>query len=170
LLLAQVNAAQAEFQVAKSEAWPTLTVGPSVKMVEESRASDQLVGFNVSLPIPLFNVNVGGRAAASANVQLAESRKQYGLREQELEKEKLLKIYDQSVKYLSTSLSHQEIERRHEEAEKLFIKGVVPSSMVIEAHRTSFELEHARHERELKALEALLGLYVIEGTLLESNL
>jgi cobalt-zinc-cadmium efflux system outer membrane protein len=170
LLQAQVNAAQAEFQAAKSESWPTLTVGPSVKMVEESRASDQLVGFNVSLPIPLFNVNGGGRAAASANVQLAESRKQFGLREQELEKEKLLKIYDQSVKYLSTSLSHQEIERRHEEAEKLFIKGVVPSSMVIEAHRTSFELEHARHERELKALEALLGLYAIEGTLLENNL
>lgn len=170
LLQAQVSSAQAEFEVAKSESWPTLRVGPSVKMVEESRTSDQLVGFNVSLPIPVFNVNGAGRAAASANVQLAESRRQFGLREQELQKEELLKVYEQSVKFLSTSLSHEEIERRHEDAEKLFMKGVVPSALVIEAHRTSFELERTRHERELKALEALLGLYAIEGTILENNL
>lgn len=170
LLQAQVSSAQAEFEVAKSESWPTLRVGPSVKMVEESRTSDQLVGFNVSLPIPVFNVNGAGRAAASAQVQLAESRRQFGLREQELQKEEFLKVYEQSVKFLSTSLSHEEIERRHAAAEKLFMKGVVPSALVIEAHRTSFELERTRHERELKALEALLGLYAIEGTILESNL
>jgi hypothetical protein len=139
-------------------------------MVEESRTSDQLVGFNVSLPIPLFNANGAGRAAASAGVQAAESRRQFGLREQELQKEELLKVYEQSVKFLSTSLSHDEIERRHEDAEKLFMKGVVPSALVIEAHRTSYELERTRHERELKALEALLGLYAIEGTILENNL
>lgn len=170
LLQAQVSAAKAELEVAKSESWPTLRVGPSVKLVEESRTNDQMVGFNVSLPIPVFNANGAGRTAASANVQVAETRKVYGLKEQELQKEELLKVYEQSVKFLSTSLSHQDIERRHEEAEKLFMKGVVPSALVIEAHRTSFELERTRHDRELKALEALLGLYAIEGTILENNL
>ena len=118
----------------------------------------------------MANANGAGRAAASAQVQLAESRKQYGLKEQELQKEELLKVYDRSVEFLSASLSHDDIERRHQDAEKLFLKGVVPSALIIESHRTSYELERTRHERELKALEALLGLYAIEGKILENNL
>lgn len=170
LLQADADIAKAQYESAKSESWPTLTVGPSIKMVEESRTSDQLVGFNVSLPIPVFNVNGGGRSAAAANLRTSETRKQFGIREQELYREELLKVYEQSVKTLTTSLSHNEIEKRHENSEKLFIRGVVPSSLVIEAHRTSYELERTRHERELKALEALLGLYAIEGNMLEAGL
>ena len=60
--------------------------------------------------------------------------------------------------------------RRHEQAEKLFIKGVVTSSIVIETHRTSYELERSRHERELKALESMLSLYAIDGTIMEVEL
>lgn len=170
LLQADLDTAKAQYDLARSESWPTVNVGPSVKLVEESRVSDQMVGFNVSLPIPVFNVNGGGRAAAAAGMKASEARKQFGFREQELQREELMKIYEQAVKVLSTSLSHKEIEKRHEDAERLFLRGVVPSALVIEAHRTSYELERTRHERELKALEALLGLYAIEGTILENNL
>lgn len=167
LLDAEVKTAKAELSQAQAEAWPTLTLGPSVKMVKESGVSDNLVGFNVSMPIPLFNINGGAKAAAAANVRVTETRWMAGLQEQVLKRDELVQIYEQSVKVLSTSLSHSDIEKRHLEAERLFTRGVVPSALVIEAHRTSYELERTRHERELKALEAYLNIITIDGYLWE---
>ena len=169
-LRADVKTAKAQLSVAQSEAWPTLTVGPSVKMVEEMGRSDQMIGFNLSLPVPMFNINGGARAAASANVKSAEAREQFGLRQQDLLREELLKVYETSIKFLTESLSHEEIEKRHDAADKMFSRGIVPSALVIEAHRTSFDLERARHEREIRAFEALLALYAIDGTMLEVSL
>lgn len=170
ILQAELDTAKAELSLAKSEAWPTLTVGPSFKMQKESGQSNNLMGINVSLPLPLFNLNGGARAAAAAGVKLNETRRELGLREQVLRREELLKVYDQSVQSITESLSHEEIEKRHRDAERLFAKGVVPSALVIEAHRTSFELEKTRHEREIRALEALLDLHTIDGNILEVNL
>jgi len=167
ILNAEVTSAVAGLSVAQSEAWPTLTVGPSVKLLNESGRSSQLMGLNLGLPLPLFNFNGGAKAAASAEVKVSELKQQVGLREQILRREELVKTYEQSVKVMSGSLSHQEIQRRHTEADRLFSKGVVPSSLVIESHRTSFELEKTRHERELKAMEALFEIYAIDGNILE---
>lgn len=170
ILQAELDTAKAELSLAQSEAWPTLTVGPSLKMQTESGQSNNLMGINVSLPLPLFNVNGGARAAAAAGVKLNETRRELGLREQAVRREELRKVYEQSVQAMAESLSHEDIEKRHRDAERLITKGVVPSSLVIEAHRTSFELEKTRHERELRALETLLDLYAIDGNILEVNL
>ncbi len=170
VLDAELATANAELSQARAEAWPTVTLGPSVKMVKENGISDQMMGFNVSLPVPVFNLNGGVKAAAAAGVKVSETRRQIGLRDQELKREELARVYEQSIKTLSGSLSHQEIEKRHSDAEKLFTKGIVPSALVIEAHRTSYELERTRHERELKTLEALLNIYSIDGIILEVSL
>lgn len=170
VLQAQVAEASAGLSLARSEAWPTVTLGPSVKMIREEGLSSEMMGFNLSFPIPVFNANGGAKAAAGANVRLYEKRKEIGELEQSLNRDELIKAYQQSVKALATTLSHHEIERRHSDSERLFARGIVPASLVIEAHRTSFELERSRHERELKALEALYGVYTIDGTILEDNL
>lgn len=170
ILQAELETAKAELSLAQSEAWPTLTVGPSLKMQTESGQSNNLMGINVSLPLPLFNINGGARAVAAAGVKLNETRRELGVREQSLRREELRNVYSQSVQALTESLSHENIEQRHRDAERLFTKGVVPSALVIEAHRTSFELEKTRHEREIRALEALLDLYAIDGNILEVHL
>lgn len=170
VLKAELDAANAGLSVAQSEAWPTVTLGPSFKMLSEAGQSSQLMGVNLSFPIPLFNFNGGAKAAAAASVRLSEVKQEFGLREQGLKREELRKVYEQSVTVLTGSLSHQEIEKRHIDAERLFARGVVPSSLVIEAHRVAFELEKTRHERELKALETLFDLYAIDGKILEVSL
>ncbi len=167
---AELKTARAELSLAQSEAWPTVMVGPSLKMQTQGGQSNNLVGVNVSLPLPLFNVNGGAKAAAAAGVKLGETRNEIGLREQALRREELRKGYEQSVKAITESLSHENIEKRHQDADRLFSKGVVPSSLVIEAHRTSFELEKTRHEREIRALEAFLDLNTIDGNILEVSL
>lgn len=167
---AELAAANAELSLARSEAWSTLSIGPSLKMLKEGGQSDSIFGLNIGFQLPLFNTNAGGKASASAGLRLAEARQNLGLREQDLRREQLLKTYEQSVRTLSTSLSHREIEKRHSDAERLFTRGIVPSALVIEAHRTSLDLEKTRHARELKALESLLDIHTIEGTILEVNL
>lgn len=170
VLQADIDTAKAELSLAQAEAWPTLKIGPSMKMQTEGSQSNNLVGLNVSLPIPVLNTNSGAKAAAQAAIRSRETQFSLGHQEQVNRREELLKVYDQSVRMLKESVSHEEIEKKHADAERLFSKGVVPSALIIEAHRTSFELEKARHERELKAFETLLDLYFIDGTSLEANL
>lgn len=170
LLDAELKAAKSELAAAQSEAWPTVLIGPSFKMQQEGGQSNNLMGVNLSLPLPLFNMNGAAKAAANAGVQLSETRRNLALREQALKREELEKVYTRAVASLETSLSHEEIEKRHARSEGLFLKGVAPSSLVIETHRTSFELERTRHERELRALESLLEIYILDGTILEKNL
>lgn len=165
--LAALQSAQAELSLAKSESWPTLTLGPSIRLQTQSGSSNQLYGFNLSLPLPLFNTNGAGRAAAAAGVKVAETDKRIVQSELERLREELLRVYEHSVSALGTTLSHQEIERKHSDVEKLFLKGIVPSSLVIEAHRTFVDLEKSRNEREIKALNALAALYTLDGKNLE---
>lgn len=163
LAQAEVASAQAELSLAQSESWPTVTVGPSLKLQSESGRSDQLYGFNLSFPLPVFNVNGPGRAAAAAGVKVAETGKNLAVLEQEKLREELSKTYHQSVSVLASTLSHQEIEKKHHDIERLFLRGIVPSALVIEAHRTFVELEKSRNERELKALEVLMTIYTFDG-------
>lgn len=169
-LKAERDSANADLSLANSDAWPTLTIGPSLKIENNGNRSDKYWGLNVGFPLPIFSLNGGQRATATAGLQLSETKLELGLRGQTLKRAELTQVYEQSVKTLSESISHQEIEKRHGDAEKLFSRGIIPSALVIEAHRTSYELERNRHERELKALEALLGIYTMDGNILEVSL
>lgn len=166
-LAAELQTAQAELSLANSEAWPTLTIGPSLKLQSEAGRSERLYGLNLSFPLPLFNMNGPGRAAATTGVKLAEVRKNVALVEQQRLVEELSRTYKNSVEVLASTLSHQEIEKKHADIERLFLRGTVPSALVIEAHRTFVELEQSRNERELKALEALVGIYTLTGEIPE---
>lgn len=168
--LAEVKSAQAELSLARQEAWPSFTLGPSVKLLQEGGQNHQLMGLNLSFPLPVFNWNGGGRGVASSALKLSQARAEFGQREQDIRRDELVKIYNQSVSVLSKSLSHEDIEKRHADSETLFKRGVVPSALVIESHRTSIELEKARHEREMKAFEALLDIQILDGILLETPL
>ena len=167
---AELATAKAELSLAQSEAWPTLRIGPSVKRQQEAGQSNDLMGINLSLPIPVFNLNGGARAAAASGFRQNELRREFGLKEQTLRREELQKVYEQAVRVMKESLSHEDIEKRHRDAEKLFTRGIVPSSLVIEAHRTSFDLEKTRHERELRTLETLIEIYTLDGNILEVGL
>jgi cobalt-zinc-cadmium efflux system outer membrane protein len=160
---AEVRAAESELALAKSEAWPTLVLGPTFKLQTEGGRSDRFYGVNLSLPLPLFNTNGAGQEAGKATVALAKAGRGYAVDELERRRDELVQIYERSVKILNLTISHQDIEKKHADVERLFFKGVVPSSLVIEAHRTFTELEKSRNERELRALEALFSIYVLDG-------
>ncbi len=170
VLGAELEVANAEVSLANRESWPTVNVGPSVKLLNEGGTADQLYGFNVSLPIPVFNANGAGRAAAKAGANLTEKRKDLGRQSEQNRRAELVRIYNQSVATLNSTQSHPEIEKRHHESERLFLQGLVPSALVIEAHRSFVDLEQSRHLRELRAIEALFTIFTLDGQLPENSL
>jgi cobalt-zinc-cadmium efflux system outer membrane protein len=167
---ASLSVAEADLGVAKSDAWPTLTVGPSFRAQKQPGSNGSLIGVSLGLPLPLFNLNGPTKAAADAAVSLAETSRSLEVSISEKERDRLLSIYKESVDRLKASLSHEEIEKSHHEVEGLFSRGIVPSALVIEAHRSYLDLETARNERERQALDALVSLYTLEGTILEREL
>jgi cobalt-zinc-cadmium efflux system outer membrane protein len=165
---AQLESAQAELSLAQSESWPTLSIGPSLKIQNEAGISTQLYGVNLSFDLPIFNLNGPARAAAAKSVKIAETHKSFAHLKEEQLFEQLYQTYKSSIEALDATLSHREIEKKHTSVERLFLKGVVPSSLVIEAHRSFVELEQSRNEREMKALEALMALYAMNGKMPEA--
>jgi hypothetical protein len=129
-----------------------------------------MIGLNLSFPIPVLSTNVGGRSAALSRVRVSEVKRNTSQFEEKNRRIEFARIYAESTRVLLSTLSHQEIESRHSEIETLFFKGIVPSSLVIESHRTYVELEKARNQREIKALEALFSIYTIDGKIMEIQL
>lgn len=170
LLEADVAVAKAELSKAQGDSWPTLNIGPSAKFAKEGRQSYEQFGVNLSMPLPVLSLNGGNRAAAGASLQSAEVRKGLALQELQAEKEKLQKLYQSSVLALEQNPNGSTFDKSHKSMESHFVKGVVPSSLVIEAHRSLVEFERTRNERESKAVEAYLDLQIIDGQPVEWKL
>ncbi len=164
---AEVGIFQAEFAKARSEVFPALNVGPSLKRVSDGDATSSQVGINLSMPLPLLSLNQGGRAAAAAHVKTAEVRRDLAMTELQGLRKTLLKQYVNSVSLLKATASGLSQEQRHKKIEVHFYRGLVPSSLVIEAHRSLVEFEKTRNERELKTLETYLDIRFIDGEAME---
>lgn len=170
LIDADVAVSKAELLKAQGDSWPTLNVGPSAKFAKEAGQSYEQFGVNLSMPLPVLSLNGGNRAAAGASLQSTEIRKGLALKELQAEKEKLQKLYQSSVVILEQTPSGNDLDKNHKRMESHFVKGVVPSSLVIEAHRSLVEFERTRNERESRAIEAYLDLQIIDGQPVEWKL
>lgn len=164
---ADIGTSQAELAKARSEVFPGLSLGPSMKRVSDGDVTSNQFGINLSMPLPLLSLNQGGRAAAAANVKTAEMRRDFAIDELRNLRESLLKQYLSSVKLLKASASGLSQEQRHKKIESHFYRGLVPSSLVIEAHRSLVEFEKVRNERELKTLESYLDIRFLDGETME---
>ncbi|MBO9665375.1 MAG: TolC family protein [Bdellovibrio sp.] len=170
MLEAEVNAAHGELRQAQGDSWPTLLLGPSAKFSEEAGENLQQWGFNLSFPLPVFNTNGAGRSAAKLAAQSAEQRKSIGIQQLELQRASLEKTYKKSVFAFESAPGGKDLEQKHKTVEGLFMRGLVSSSLVIEAHRSLVEFEKIRNERELRAMEAFLEIQTLNGEKAEFDL
>lgn len=163
LYQADIEVARGQLAQAQGDAWPTLRVGPSVKFSKDKDQNLEQWGANLSMPLPLLSLNKGAKAAAHASVQSAELRKNLAFQELQQERETLVTLYKRSIAALNETPSSQFLEKNHKRIEGLFVKGVVPSALVIEAHRSLVDFEKTRNEREIKALAAYFNIQIIDG-------
>lgn len=170
LAQADLKTARADLDLAKSESWPDLKVGPSLQYQAQGPIQYWMYGVNFALPLPLFNINGGGRAVAAAGVSLAEQSLELRRRELSQARRILITQYQKASKSLKESVSLSEVDKKHRSVEHQFQRGVISSSLVIEAHRQMVDFTKNQNEQELTALEALWRLRAFEGALFDGDL
>jgi cobalt-zinc-cadmium efflux system outer membrane protein len=169
-LKADLQIALAELDQAHADAWPVLSLGPSAKFSKESGKSIQQWGVNLSMPLPILSLNQGAKSASAASVKMSEVRRDLAVQELRSHRAYLVEVYRKSAQALQETANSSALDSKHKKVESLFVKGLIPSSLVIEAHRSLVEFEKTRNTRELKAAEALLDLALIDGKDAELNL
>lgn len=173
----QIREAMGELKVSQSlrlgaeaQAWPDLKIGPAVKTVKDNNLSDTFVGFGLSVPLPVFTLNGGQKSFAAQKVVESEINLNQVKKKTAALREQLVAQYNETLAVLKTSMSGRDIHEKHEKVERLFFRGIVPSSLVIEAHRQLIELETQKNESELSAIEALGQILIIDNNFSEVQL
>lgn len=166
----QIQAAQAEVELsqsqnekAKADAWPDLKIGPTFIENKSGNETEKLAGLSLSMPLPVFSVNGGQKEYTKQ--RMVESQMSLELTKKKLTavRTQLSEKYNNTVSVLKSAIDSKAVSEKHERIEHQFFKGVVPSSLIIEAHRQLYDLESRRNEAELEALEALGQVLIIDN-------
>ncbi|WP_413586731.1 TolC family protein [Bdellovibrio sp. HCB274] len=170
LVLAENRTAQAELKFAQAESWPVLEIGPMWQMEEEGSEKANLFGLQLSMPLPIFNVNGGGRKLARVAVDNSNELVKILERNEAHEREEILHNYEDSLKALQASPQFADIDQENRKNQKLAASGLIPVSLIIEAQRSNAELLNTLQDRELKTLHALWTIYKLDGRILTESL
>lgn len=167
----QFKKAEADLKLARSlkskadsEAWPDLKIGPSVRMTkEELGEKETFYGVAFSMPLPFLSQNSGSRSYQAQKVVEADLAFEQTKRNLESQRKSLEERYKKIVNSLKNAIHFKVLNEKHEQIEKQFFKGLVSSSLVIEAHRQLFELEERRNSTELEAIETYGQLLILNN-------
>ncbi len=166
---AEVLKAERQYDLEKSKSWPNLSVGPRVVQITGPRGGTFL-GAAVNLPLPILNINGGGRASALANKRRQEYRSDFINRRVKAEAERLIKAYKRSSEAYRSARKSSNFHGKHTELHKMINRGVVTPSMVIELHRQIIAFYQSLHSQELAAVRAKWQYYSLLGSLANKNI
>lgn len=167
---ADLALAQAELALADSDARPDLKLGPKVGMESGRGRKNRSLGGALSLDLPLYQQNQGARALARTEARRAEVNLAQRDRELSTQWQTWFEVYQDAVASLRGMPSLEQMEKKHQGMESLFERGLVQSALVIEAHRQMTDFAESLNAQELRALEALWSIYVLEGSALQEGL
>lgn len=163
LAAAQVKLAESQRSKAEADSWPDVKIGPVIRTQREAGVTESFSGVGVSLPLPIFSVNGGGRAYARSQLLAAQMNFDLEKRKTQSERDLLVMKYDASVAQLGTSINEKELDDRHATVEREFFRGLVSGAIVIEAHRQLFQFVEKRNQTEMEALEALGRILIYDN-------
>jgi cobalt-zinc-cadmium efflux system outer membrane protein len=165
LAQASIKEAEAELKSAESQSWPDLRLGPSLEQQRQGESKFESYGFNLSIPIPLFNLNQGGRAFAQAGLNRAQANLSAQTSLLLTEKQVMIQQFNTLIDSLKALPSIEAVEKKHENAENFFKRGLLSTSLMVEYHRQIVDLILDKNELELTAMQSLWKIYAIEGKL-----
>ena len=162
----QVEFAQQGIKVAlsKNERFPAVSVGPFYSM-ENAIDREQRAGLGISLPLPLWDRNLGNIATSKARQQQAEAS--LAMTEREVERR-----VAQNAAVLTTkrteidNLKGDELAKFRDAAEtadRNYQMGAVPLTIYVETQKQYLELVSTLTELEKDALQAAQELEILTG-------
>jgi Outer membrane protein len=167
---AKVKDARASFRVAKSEVWPTVRLGPSLETDSPLGGPQAAVGFALSTELPFYHRNKGKKAEARQEESLANLNLELLERRARIEAQRLNQEYRSNLQAFRKVRAAFNFSRGHEALEARFERGLIPSNLLLEAHRQMLELTEQTHRTELKAIEALWRIFALEGRIRQEKI
>lgn len=164
---ADVAAAGADARAAGSQAWPDLKLGPTLENQRQGGQKLNAFGGNLSLTLPLYHRNAGGRAAAELGLRRAEIAREAVTLEARNRRDILIARYHDAVAAIQNSLSPESVAERDTRMDRLYDQGLIAAPLVLETHRERLDWTKSQHEEELVALAALGRVRALEGRLFE---
>lgn len=158
--------AGAELSLAQANAWPDLRLGPLFQASGQGAGRVSSLGVALAMPLPLFNRNAGLRTYSRAGIEMAGRSYEAVRANVNQRRASLVSRYRNSLEALRES-DLQRLDREHARWDSLFERGVIPSALVIESHRQVLDFVRSHHQQQLVTLEALWGVYALDGTLIE---
>ena len=167
---AEFDLALSQVKTAQAESWPEFKIGPMVQIQEEGANRGSIFGFQLTMGLPLFNLNGAGRTYARLGETRANKVVELTKAEENHERDEQLKVYERSVQTLKDTPTAEQLAKDHLQHENYARRGLISASLIIESHRQIEELTRSRHGREIKALEALWQIYKFDGRILSEAL
>jgi outer membrane protein, heavy metal efflux system len=162
----QVELAQQGYKVAlsKNERFPAIAVGPFYSL-ENAIDREQRVGVGVSLPLPLWDRNVGNIASSTARQQQAEASLATTAREVErrvTQTAATLEAKRAEIETWKTS-TMAKLREASELADHNYRLGAVPLTTYVEIQKQYLEAISALNDAQKDALEAAQTLEILTG-------
>lgn len=167
---AQVSVSASEVELAKSESWPTLSIGPSYTNQSQFGEQAKIWGMALSTKLPVLSLNLSGRAAALQNLNLKEKQLQIENDRILLKKNNLIESYNANINVLKKSNVETTVHKKHEQIENYFLKGLVNSALVIEAHRQIVDSQKTYNTTEMSALDTYYQLLILDGQTIRGDI
>ena len=162
----QVELAQQGFKVAlsKNERFPAVAVGPFYSL-ENAIDREQRVGVGVSLPLPLWNSNLGNIASSKARQQQAEASLAMAAREVErrvTQTAATLQAKRAEIETWKTG-AIAKLREASELADRSYRLGAIPLTTYVEIQKQYLEAIGAFNDAQKDALEAAQTLEILTG-------
>jgi len=155
--------ARANYEMAKSNAYSNLQIGPTYSYDKLKNGNASAVGIALTIDFPILNRNDGAKAKAAKDILSANVNLKSVKEESKLDLESWITKYGQFKRSLKTIANKEDLEKKHQRIEALFSRGIISTSLVIESHRQLIEFSNTRFDFEQGALEALWNIYKING-------
>jgi hypothetical protein len=159
----KIKSAQANLEVEKSLGYSDLSIGPQIEY--EQTGNDELysAGFVLSFDLPLFHSNTGGKIVASKKLVAQKISSESKIKLLQIKVKKLRLKFNRSLDALSKMLDLKATERKHQEIERLFSRGIVSMALTIEAHRQNLDYITSRFETEMDLLDVIEEMILLTG-------
>ena len=162
----QVELAQQGFKVAlsRNERFPAIAVGPFYSF-ENAIDREQRAGLGVSLPLPLWDRNLGNIASSKARRQQAEASLAMTGREVERRVTQTAAILEAKRAEIETwkAGAMTTLREASESADRSYRLGAVPLTTYIEIQKQYLEAISALNDAQKDALEAAQALEILTG-------
>lgn len=162
--------AHQELEIQKSNAWPDIKLGPSLAIEKEGGTNNKMYGLNLQIPLSIFQVNGGGKSFAKSELLRAKKNEQFAKDEEKHERFEQSKVYESAVSILNRTMKQKVVDKKHKRIEKLYLRGVVSSSVFLESIRQKLSYLKSRNRRELTAVKALWNIYKYDGLIFKEQI